>query len=260
MVKFNRKRVRKFKRRGGSNLGKRIATVEKQLRAGRETKIARVSGEFLLSSAINDSTKLLNLLPDILNNGDIIGNDSAGRIGSEIRLKKIVLKSWLRYAPTNVNNRVSVDEANIMARLMILRQKDQQSAVGLIEGTNFENSSLLESGGFSQSNEFRNIMSPINRKLFTVKQDRKLKLTNNVDTSDPNVDANANPYNFKINNKTIRFGKMGKKLTYATTTDTAQPYQFPWVYTGGYCNGNGTQAPFNQALLMYDITAYYTDA
>lgn len=259
MVKFNRKRVRKFKRRG-AGLGKRIATVEKQLRAGRETKIARVSGEMNLSCAINSSGKLLNLMPDILNNGDITGNDSAGRQGSEIRLKKIVLKSWLKYAPTDVNNRVPVDEANVMARLMILRQKDQQSAVGLIDGTNFVSASLLESGEFSQSNEFRNIMSPINRKLFTVKQDRKLKLTNNVDTTDPNTDANANPYNFKVNNKTIRFGKMGKKLTYSATTDTAQPYQFPWVYTGGYCNGNGSQAPFNSALLMYDITAYYTDA
>lgn len=260
MVKFNRKRnVRKFKRRG-SNLGKRIATVEKQLRAGREMKIARSSGELTLSSAINDSAKLLNLMPDIKNNGDITGNDSAGRIGSEIRLKKLVVKSWIRYAPTDINNRVGVNEANVMARLMILRQKDQQSAPGLIEGTNFVSSGLLESGSFNQGNEFRNIMSPINRKLFTVKQDRKLKITNNVDTTDPNTDANANPYNFKVNNKTIRFGKMGKKLTYSTITDTGQPYQFPWVYTGGYCNGNGTPAPFNEALLMYDITAYYTDA
>lgn len=259
MVKFNRKNVRKFKRRG-SNLGKRIATVEKQLRAGRETKIARVSGELTISSAINSSGKLINLMPDILNNGDITGNDTAGRIGSEIRLKKLVIKSWLRYAPTDVNNRVPVDEANIMARLMILRQKDQQSSRGLILGTNFVSESLLENGEFSQANEFRNIMSPINRKLFTVKQDRKLKLTNAVDTTDPNSDVEANPYNFKINNKTIRFGKMGKKLTYSTETDISQPYQFPWVYTGGYTTCNGSQAPFNSALLMYDITAYYTDA
>ena len=94
-------RVRKFRRRGGANLGKRIATVEKQLRAGRETKIARLSGEKVLSAGINSSDKLINIMPDILNNGDITGNDSAGRIGSEIRLKKLVIKSWLRYAPND---------------------------------------------------------------------------------------------------------------------------------------------------------------
>ena len=244
-------------------LGTRLLRVERQLRAGRETKVARVSGELTISSAINSAAKLINLMPDIPNNGDLaVGvNDGAGRDGNEIRLKKIVLKSWLRYAPTDSNNRVPINEANIMARMLIFRQRDQQSAAGLKIGSNFNQEELLESGEFTQANEFRNIMSPVNRDMFVVKQDRKLKLTNNVDVaSDPNTDADANPYNFKINNKTITFGKMGKKILYSKDTGVVQPVQFPWVYTGGYAACNGTTAPFNQCLLCYDITAYYTDA
>ncbi len=103
-------------------------------------------------------------------------------------------------------------------------------------------------------------MSPINRDLFVVKQDRKFKLTNNVDGPDANTDFGANPYNFKINNKTLTFGKIGKKLTYSKDEGVVQPVQFPWVYTGGYSNCNGTPAPFNNCLLSYDITCYYTDA
>lgn len=254
------KRVHVLKR--SKALGTRLARVERQLRAGRETKVARVSGELTLSSAINSAVKLINLMPDIPNNGDLaVGvNDGAGRDGNEIRLKKIVMKSWLRYAPTDTNNRVPVNEANIMARMLIIRQRDQQSAIGLKDGANFNYEELLESGEFSQGNEFRNIMSPVNRDMFVVKQDRKIKLTNAVDTTDANSDADANPYNFKVNNKTISFGKAGKKMLYSKDSGVVQPVSFPWVYTGGYATGNGTSAPFNQCLLCYDITAYYTDA
>jgi hypothetical protein len=143
---------------------------------------------------------------------------------------------------------------------MILRQRDQLSAVGLKDGVNFNYEALLESGEFSQTNEFRNIMSPINRDMFVMKQDRKLKITNAVDTPDPNSDVGPNPYNFKINNKTLTFGKAGKKLTYDKDAGVVQPVQFPWCYTGGYCSTNGTTAPFNAATLFYDITAYYQDA
>lgn len=238
----------------GPTLNKRLATVERQLRAGRETKIVRVSGEINFSSVINTS-KLLNILPDIPQS-----TASSGRIGNEIRLKKLVIKSWMRYAPLDVNNRVPLNEAIIMARAFILRQKDQMSSPGLLTGSNFVGDALLESGEFNQANEFRNVMSPLNKDLFVAKQDRKFQLTNATDTSDPNSDAEANPYPFKINNKTITFGKMGKKLTYLNEEGVVQPVQFPWVYTAGYTNVNGTPASFSQMFCQYDITAYYTDA
>ena len=238
-----------------SNLGKRLGQVERMLRSGRERKIARISGELTLSAVISEA-KLINLMPDIPQN-----TTSSGRVGNEIRLKKIVLKSWLRYAPTDVNNAVAVDQANVMARMLIFRQRDQASSVGLtVTPGNFQNEELLESGEFNQGNEFRNIMSPINRDFFVTKQDRKLKLTNNVDGPDANTDFGANPYNFKINNKTLTFGKMGKRLMYSKEAGVVQPNSFPFVYTGGYANCNGTSAAFNNCLLSYDITAYYTDA
>lgn len=251
---LKRRRVNRF------GIARRIANVERTLRAGREVKVARVSGSIQLSSALTSSNKLINLMPDIPNNGDVSGNDGAGRDGNEVRLKKIVMKSWIRYSPDDVNNAVSLAESNMMMRMLIFRQKDQQSAIGLKDGTNFNSEELLESGEANQANSFRNIMSPVNRDLFTVKQDRKFKLTNNVDGPGTNTDVGANPYNFKVNNKTITFGKMGKKLAYSKDANVVQPINFPWVYSGVYAACTGNVAPFSQGYMEYDITAYYTDA
>lgn len=241
--------------RKGKGLEKRLATVERSLRAGRETKVVRTSGSLTLSASIPDQNKLLNLMPDIPQNAT-----SGGRIGNELRLKRLIIKSWVRYAPDDINNATGIAEANMMMRMLILRQKDQRSSIGLLDGTNFVADELLESGEASQANGFRNIMSPLNRDLFVAKQDRKFKLTNNVDGPGTNVDVGANPHNFKVNNKTMTFGKMGKKLTYSKDVGTVQPFQFPWVYTGVYATCTGSNAPFLNALLEYDITAYYTDA
>lgn len=249
-------------RKTGKGLGKRLLRVERVLRAGREVKVARVSGEKNLSHSIGQSN-LINLMPNIPNNGDTaVGtNDGSGRDGNEIRLKKLMIKSWVQYAPTDSNNRVPRDQANVMCRHLIIRQKDQMSSAGLTTvAASFVANELLESGEFSQANEFRNIMSPVNRDLFTVNSDRKRRITNAVDTTDPNTDAGANPHNFVVFNKTITFGKMGKKLTYSKDSGIDQPVQFPWVMTAGYCNTNGTVALANTARIFYDITAFYTDA
>ncbi len=232
----------------------RLAAVERNLRNGREHKIARHSGEINISNSIG-TANLIEIFPDIPQS-----TTSAGRIGNEVRVKKITIKSWIQYAPGDVNNRVARDQANVMARWLLIKQKDQQSSRGLTATGIFEADQLLESGEFIAANEFRNIMSPINRDMFTVKKDKKLKITNNVDTSDPNNDADANPYNFKVINKTMRFGKTGKKLTFDKEAGTVQPVQFPWVFTAGYCNTNGTTAVANSARMFYDITCYYTDA
>lgn len=250
---------KKFLRK--NTLGKRILRVERVLRAGRETKVARLSGEMNISSKI-DTGKLIQIFPEIPNNGDLaVGvNDGSGRDGNEIRLKRLIVKSWIQYAPTDVNNRVPRDEANVMARHFILRQKDQMSSQTLAMAGIFVEDELLESGAFSQANEFRNIMSPVNRDIFTVKSDRKRRITNAIDTTDPNSDAEANPHNFVVFNKTMTFGKMGKKLTYSKDTGIVQPVQFPWVMCAGYCNTNGTLAPLGAARIFYDVTAYYTDA
>lgn len=252
---FREKRRRVLKnRRGRNGLGGRLLVVERTLRAGREQKVARVSGEANISAKI-DTQHLINLMPDIPQNVT-----DGGRVGCEIRLKRLKIKSWVQYAPTDVNNKVPRDEANMMCRHFILRQKDQMSASSLLLPGIFVADELLESGEFSQANEFRNIMSPVNRDIFTVKSDRKRRITNAVDTSDPNADVGPNPYNFVVFNKTMTFGKNGKKLTFSKDAGVIQPVQFPWVMTAGYCATNGTSAPFTQAKIFYDVTAYYTDA
>lgn len=260
MVKIRRDGKKRFLAKRNT-LGKRLVRVERVLRAGHETKVARLSGETNISSVINTS-KLIQIFPQIPNNGDLaVGtNDGSGRDGNEIRLKRLIVKSWIQYAPEDVNNRVPRDEANVMARHFIIRQKDQMSSVSLAAAGIFVEDEFLESGGFTQANEFRNIMSPVNRDVFTVKSDRKRRITNAIDTTDPNADAEANPHNFVIFNKTMTFGKMGKKLTYSKDTGVVQPVQFPWVMAAGYCNTNGSSAPFNAAKIFYDVTAYYTDA
>lgn len=263
MPRFGEKRRRfiSTKRKEGQ-ISARLVRVERVLRAGREVKVARLSGEKNVGHSILQAN-LINLMPDIPNNGDLaVGtNDGAGRDGNEVRLKKLMIKSWIQYAPGDVNNRVARDQANVMARHLIIRQKDQLSSAGLILTAGmFVSDELLESGEFNQGNEFRNIMSPVNRDIFTVKSDRKKSITNAVDTSDPNSDAEANPHNFVVFNKTITFGKMGKKLTFSKDSGVVQPVQFPWVMAAGYCNTNGTVAANNAARIFYDVTAFYTDA
>lgn len=260
MAKIVRDGKKRFLKKRNT-LGKRILRVERVLRAGRETKVARLSGEANISNEITES-RLIQLLPDVPNNGDLaVGtNDGSGRDGNEIRLKKLLIKSWIQYAPSDSNNRVPRDQANVMCRHMIFRQKDQMSSVSLVAAGIFVGDELLESGEFNQANEFRNIMSPVNRDIFTVKSDRKRRITNAIDSADANADADANPYNFVVFNKTITFGKMGKKLTYSKESGVVQPVQFPWVMTAGYCNTNGSLAAANTARIFYDVTAYYTDA
>ncbi|AXH77843.1 MAG: hypothetical protein [Cressdnaviricota sp.] len=246
-------RTKRNKRTG--TVTRRLVNLERTLRAGREQKVARVSGEQNISAVIGTS-QLINLMPDIPQNVE-----EGGRIGQEIRLKRLIVKSWVQYAPTDANNRVPRNEANVMCRHFILKQKDQMSSAGLLLAGVFVNDELLESGEFNQGNEFRNIMSPVNRDIFTVRSDRKKRITNAVDiVADPNTDADANPGNFIQFNKTLTFGKMGKKLTFAKDAGTVQPVQFPYIMTAGYCNTNGTAAPFSAARIFYDITAYYTDA
>ncbi len=260
MAKIRRDGKKRFLAKRNT-LGKRLVRVERVLRAGRETKVARLSGETNVSSVIGTS-QLINLMPEIPNNGDLaVGtNDGSGRDGNEIRLKRLIVKSWIQYAPGDVNNRVPRDQANVMCRHLIFRQKDQMSSVSLQATGIFVGDEFLESGEFNQANEFRNIMSPVNRDIFTVKSDRKRRITNAVDTTDPNSDAEANPHNFVVFNKTMTFGKMGKKLTYSKDTGVIQPVQFPWVMAAGYCNTNGSLATANNARIFYDVTAYYTDA
>lgn len=240
-----------------TTLRKRVERVERTLRHGREHKVARISGEQNITNSITEAN-LIPFFPDIPIG---TGEDGGGRIGLEIRVKKVILKTWIQYAPLDVNNRVARDQANVMARHIIFKQRDQMSAEGLISPGVFVSGELLESGSFTAANEFRNIMSPINRDLFSVKSDKKLKITNAVDTSDPNTDVGPNPYNFKIVNKTMRFGKgAGKKLTFSKDIGTVKPVQFPWVLTAGYCNTNGTNATANAARIYYDCTVYYTDS
>lgn len=150
MATFKQKRrffVRKGKgaKKSGGLTG-RLLRVERTLRAGREQKIARMSGEINISAKI-DSSKLINLMPDIPQDAT-----SGGRIGNEIRIKKLLVKSWVQYAPTDANNRVPRDEANVMCRHFILRQKDQMSATLVVNGVGiFVDDELLESGGFTQA-------------------------------------------------------------------------------------------------------------
>ena len=61
-------------------------------------------------------------------------------------------------------------------------------------------------------------MSPVNRDIFTVKSDRKRRITNAIDSADANADADVNPHNFVVFTKTMTFGKMDKKLTYSKET------------------------------------------
>lgn len=253
---------RRRTRGGAGSFSKRVLAV---VRKTREVKIARGSGTRSFSDEIISNADLTNFFPGVRQ-----GTAKNERIGSEITVRKLVLKMWFQFVP-DANGTTDPDDGNISARMFCIRQKNCARDSTLINNAaaddpHFQNEKLLvpvagtaNSGGFFAANGFNNIMAPLNRDLFVSKMDKRFDFRNNQlyagQASNAPVLA---PSNFRKMTKVFNY-KSGKKFEYMVNTST-EPQAWPWVLTAGYVNTNGTTTTPGRMVLNYTTTMYYTDA
>uniref|UniRef100_UPI004048CAE5 hypothetical protein n=1 Tax=Mariniflexile sp. TaxID=1979402 RepID=UPI004048CAE5 len=189
------------------------------------------------------------------------------RIGNEIRLKYLDIKMLINYALSELSTNQNEDTA-LGVRVMILRQKDQNSAAGIVE--DFQGNKLLENGltaataGPAQfTGQTFNLCQKINREQFSVRYDKVHYLEVSYRQSSSGaatVSQSFFPPRTKIISKRLTFGKRGLKLTYGDGVST-DPTNFPYILVLGYASTVSNSVPSNGILrYSYSANATYTDA
>lgn len=273
-----KKHARKASRKSTkSSRGRTTATFTKKVldvvRSTREIKEVGTSGELQVSrdiSGINNNVLgLLDFFPKISQ-----GTKDTERLGDEITLRKIKLNFWIQYGTGNSTFYYNTDlnQQNVRARIMLLAQKGADNTNTLFQSNGVAYESMFENignaaypGQFEYSNKFVNIQAPVNTDAFTKRMDIKTTLRQNVNDWTNPLGAQESdvvlppPGNFKTFQKTMRFGKKGKKIRYSKATAT-YPEVWPYFLAAGYANSNGTNAVANNAKIFWTATIQYTDS
>uniref|UniRef100_UPI0040472DEA hypothetical protein n=1 Tax=Yoonia sp. TaxID=2212373 RepID=UPI0040472DEA len=257
-------------KRKAKNLTKVIKdVVREQLAVELEEKVAVIgeNNEVIGTPFIPDGD--VTLTPSLSNFVKIFPLISQGlgqyneRVGNEIRLKSIDIKMLLTYHTMAFTN---TTDSSIGVRVMILRQKDQNSQLGALE--DFQGNKLLENGAIAApgpapfDGRAFNLIQKINREQFSVRYDKVFYL--DAPYIQPGgTDATrvyTQPPRPKVVNHTLRFGKQGLKLTYGDGASD-NPTNFPYLLVMGYAslvsNGNPSVGLFTYS---YTANAKYTDA
>lgn len=251
------------------------AIVREELQEELEDKVAVIGQDmFNIDTAgiptgnVATSSNVIKLMP-FINQGL---NQYNSRIGNEIRLKHLDLKMIIAYDA--LQSRISADnptDQSIGVRVMILRQKDENSANGLVE--NFQGNKLLENGGISVAGpasftgQTFNLIQKINREQFSVRYDKTFYMDapfSNKPVTAPNVPAEASqpvlPPKVRTMQHRLKFGKNGLKLTFGDQLSES-PTNFPYVMVIGYASTCSSVAPSNNLVrVSYTSNAAYTDA
>jgi hypothetical protein len=189
------------------------------------------------------------------------------RVGNEIRLKHLDIKMLMNFNLAQLSTNENEDSA-IGVRVMILKQKDQGSAVGAIE--DFQGNKLLENGlvptsaGPAQFDGTTfNLLQKINREQFSVRYDKTFYMDavyRQTTGGATTVSQSFFPPKTKVMSKRLTFGKNGLKLTYGDGGST-DPTNFPYVLVMGYASTVSNATPSNNLIrYSYTANASYTDA
>ena len=244
------------------------AIVQEELQEELEDKVAVIG--------FNDVTIPTAAIP----NGNVSGNANVARIfplisqgtgqynnriGNEIRLKHLDIKMLLNYGLSDLSTATNEDAA-VGVRVMILRQKDQNSAAGFVD--DFQGNKLLENGlatgaPAAFTGETFNLCQKINREQFSVRYDKVhyLEAAYRQSTGGATtVSQSFFPPRTRMISKRLTFGKRGLKLTFGDAGST-DPTNFPYVMVIGYASTVSSTTPSN-AILRYSFSANatYTDA
>lgn len=246
------------------------AIVRDELQEELEDKVAVIglSDIDLDTSAIPNgnvsaSSNIVRIFP-LIQQGDGQYNQ---RVGNEIRLKYLDIKMLMNFnlpeVSTNVNENCAVG-----VRVMILRQKDQNSASGAVE--DFQGNKILENGlvpATAGPSPFTgttfNLLQKINREQFSVRYDK----TFYMDATYRQQSGGATPVSqsffpprTKVMSKRLTFGKNGLKLTYGDGAST-DPTNFPYILVMGAASTVSSSVPSNNLIrYSYSANASYTDA
>lgn len=166
-----------------------------------------------------------DLLPPITQsvNGEA-GRKYNTRIGNEIILKKIHLKSFLEFNQDFTEQALAKNQ-KILVRVMVLSQK--RSGNFTTAYTNISSRMLRTATNADEntgpfSGAAINGLQDINRDVFTVHYQKSFYMTAPTllqgSGTDPNVDVGVNPSTIKFLSKTFNFGgKTGLKLKFANS-------------------------------------------
>jgi hypothetical protein len=210
---------------------------------------------------VTASPNIVRIFP-VISQGDGQYNE---RVGNEIRLKHLDIKMLMNFALSELST-TGNENAAVGIRVMILRQKDQNSAAGAVE--DFQGNKLLENGLTAASagpaqfeGKTFNLLQGINREQFSVRYDKVHYLEANYRTSGgTQVTQSYFAPKCAVMEKRLTFGKNGLKLTYGSGSST-DPTNMPYIMAIGYASTVSSQVPSN-GLIRYSLScnASYTDA
>ena len=178
---------------------------------------------------VTASPNIVRIFP-VISQGDGQYNE---RVGNEIRLKHLDIKMLMNFALSELST-TGNENAAVGIRVMILRQKDQNSAAGVV--SDFQGNKLLENGlatgGPAQfTGETFNLCQKINREQFSVRYDKVhyLEATYRQSTGGATtVSQSFFPPRTRMISKRLTFGKRGLKLTFGDGAST-DPTNFPYI-------------------------------
>lgn len=235
--------------------------VREEMKEESEDKVAVTGGTNILidtsaipNGAVGSSTNFVKILP-LIEQG--IGQYNQ-RIGNEIRLKNLDIKMLFNYDQEDIGN---LYNASVGVRVMILRQKDQNSQLGIV--SDFQGNKLMENGAILSPGPAPfagltfNLLQKINREQFSVRYDKVIYLDAPLRGSGATRVLPARP---KTMSHTLKFGKQGLKLTFGDAASD-NPTNFPYIIVMGVASCIGSTVPVGRTIsYSYTANAHYTDS
>lgn len=215
------------------------------MRSKAEKKVAKTpSINNVMSEDITDAN-VYGLMPQIRQGDSAHGE----RIGNKINLLKLVIKGFMTIPAATTGH------GTRLARLMILRQRNQSGSQIIVDPTEFDYNRLME---YDQPyiGSPNNWLQSINKQSFVSRRDKKFKLftSTNFQGDAPVVPL---PDAIRFFSITLTFGKQGKTLTYADDAST-RAEQFPYFMVAAIHEPDGTTSQ-GVNILNYYSEATYTD-
>lgn len=186
------------------------------------------------------------------------------RVGDEIVLKHLDVKGFVSYNDLTIQQQAN---ARIGVRVMILRQRDENTDLGFVSNSHADkllmNGELATPGPGSFTGRPLNVIQEINRDLYSVRYDKTFNLNQAVQisgTSNPNRSTAGTGNTLRFFQHKLTFGKRGLKLKY-TDGNSDTPNNFPYVMVVGYTNlVDDSVATNGQINVTMSSVATYTDA
>lgn len=244
------------------------AIVRDELQEELEDKVAviglsdvPVATSAIPNGNVSGSSNIVRIFPVIAQGNGQYNN----RVGNEIKLKHLDIKMLFNFGLADLSSNQNED-TGLGVRVMILRQKDQGAASGLV--SDFQGNKLLENGLATAGpapfdGTTFNLLQKVNREQFSVRYDKVFYLDavyRQGSGGATSVTQSFLPPKTKVMSKRLTFGKNGLKLTYGDGLST-DPTNFPYIIAIGVASTVSSSVPSNNLIrYSYTANATYTDA